>query len=338
MAKKLDPDSTASHKSLLLFSLLLFSGRRHFLIDLMERFNCSKPTITRLMETIELSGAAKIERGTENRRLWYQLRVPPGKPYVSFTREEVEKLVLCRDLLEHLLPDGIERIVSEGLGKISTLMDKVEVAERGQTTASKGTRMVKGRIDYTPFQPHIDSLLKAARDHTVCAVTYKTPGKEERVFEIVPVRLMVDEEVLNVEGWRVMEKGKPEIRHPMTLAVHRIRECVATRRKLDACPDWPEEEGAFGLTGGTPFPARVIFSNEFSEHIRERIWSKDQTITELPDGSVELKFTATSEYYLRSWLLGFGSGAELLEPEHLREVMLDEARAMFEMYESEEAK
>jgi len=333
MAKKLDPDKTASHKSLLLFSLLLFSGRRHYLQDLAKRFNCTKPTITRLMQSIERSGVANIETGTENRKNWYQLRVPPGKPYISFTQEEVEKLALCRDLLEHLLPDGVERIVSAGIGKISTLMDKVE--ERGQTTAPKGARMVKGRIDYTPFQPHIDSLLKAARDHTVCAVRYKTPGKEERVFEIVPVHLMVDEEVLNVEGWRVTEKGAPEVRQPMTLAVHRMRECVLTPRKLKVCPAWPEDEGVFGLVGGTPFLVRVVFAGNFSEHIRERIWSKDQTITELPDGGVELTFTATSEYYLLSWLMGFGSGAELLEPEHLREELRNEILAMCEIYAPE---
>jgi hypothetical protein len=36
MPVKIDSDATASHKTLLLFTLLLFSGKRHYLSDLLE--------------------------------------------------------------------------------------------------------------------------------------------------------------------------------------------------------------------------------------------------------------------------------------------------------------
>jgi len=332
MAKKLDPDATASHKSLLLFSLLLFSGRRHYLTELMERFNCSKPTISRLMEGIERSGAVEVVRGFENRKLWYQIKSLPGRPHISFSREEVEKLTLCRDLLKYLLPEGMESIITGGLGKVAVLMDNVQ--ERGKATAVKAGRRVQGRIDYTPFQPYVDCLHKAISTQTVCAVTYKTPNKEARVFEIVPMRLVVDNETWCVEGWRVTEKGAPRIRFPMTLAIQRIQECVPTRNRLENCPPLPEAGGAFGIPGGTeePFRARIVFSEEYSEYIRERVWSEDQTIETLPDGGVELVFTVGSEYYLLSWLLQFGGSAELLEPEPLRKEIGKAAQELVDMY------
>ena len=335
MAQKRDPDATASHKSLLLFSLLLFSGRRHYLPDLAEQFNCAKPTVMRLMEGIERSGAVAVETGLENRRRWYQVKSLPGRPHISFSREEVEKLTLCRDLLKYLLPEGMESIITGGLGKVAVLMDDVqEREERGRATAVKAGRRQKGRIDYTPFQPYMDCLQKAVSSQTVCAVTYKTPNKEPRVFEIVPVRLVTGDDELCVEGWRVTDRGIPQIRFPTTLAIQRIQDCVPTRRRLENCPPLPEARGAFGLPGDAEeaFRARIVFSEEYSEYICERVWSTDQAVTTLPDGGVELAFTVGSKYYLLSWLLQFGGSAELLEPESLREEILEAAQELVDVY------
>ena len=335
MPKKLDPDATASHKSLLLFSLLLFSGRRHYLTELRKFLNCSKPTALRLMEGIERSGVVAVETGLENRRRWYQVKSLPGRPHITFSREEVEKLTLCRDLLQYLLPEGMESIITGGLGKAAVLMDNVQ--ERGKATAVKAGRRAQGRIDYTPFQPYVDCLHKAVSTQTVCAVTYKTPNKEARVFEIVPVRLVVENEEWCVEGWRVTEKGTPAIRFPMTLAIQRIQDCIATRRSLANCPPLPEARGAFSIPGAAeaPFRTRIVFSEEYSEYIRERTWSEDQVIVSLPDGGVELAFTAGSKYYLLSWLLQFGGSAELLEPAALREEISEAAQELVDIYAQE---
>jgi len=96
----------------------------------------------------------------------------------------------------------------------------------------------------------------------------------------------------------------------------------------------PEARGAFGLPGGVEeaFRARIVFSEEYSGYICERVWSTDQVIEPLPDGSVELTFMVGSKYYLLSWLLQFGGSAELLEPESLREELLEAAQAMCEIY------
>jgi predicted DNA-binding transcriptional regulator YafY len=334
MPQKLDSSesATASHKSLLLFHLLIFTGKRYYLTELMEYLSCSKPTVLRLMEGIERSGVVALETGLEDRKRWYQIKSLPSRPYVSFSREEVEKLALCRDLLKYLLPEGMESVIAGGLGKVAALMDNVQ--ERAKATAVKADRRLKGRIDYTPFQPYVDCLHKAISTHTVCAVTYKTPNKNPRVFEIVPVRLVVDEEVWCVEGWRVTDKGAPEIRLPITLAIQRIQDCVATRRSLENCPPLPEVRGAFGIPGAReePFRTRIVFSEEYGEYIRERVWSEDQVIETLPDGSVELAFTVGSKYYLLSWLLQFGSSAELLEPETLRDELWEAAQALVDIY------
>lgn len=316
MPKKLNADATATHKALQLYTLLLFSGKRYFLQELAELCQCTKPTVMRLMREMESSGFVQIISGIEQGKRWYQLADLSGTPHISLSVEELERLTLCRDLIEHILPGGTDKLVSDALARVSLLTRSAE--DRASSTATKGTSMVRGYIDYTPFQHHIDTILKAIPQRTVCAITYTAPGKEPRVFDVVPVRLTADGESLYMEGWRVTDRGTPQIRFPTTLAIHRMQECAHTRRTLNECPDLPESQGAFGLIGDEPFPVRVRFTAEHAMHIRERLWSKGQRIADLPGGGVELWFTATSAEQVISWVLGFGAGAELVEPADVR--------------------
>ena len=335
MPPKRNLDTTASQKATRLYSKLLFSGRKLYLNELADEFDCSKPTIMRLVDAIESSGAAQIERGLDGGRRWYQLRHLPGTPRVGLTGSEVEKLALCRDLLERLLPAGIERVIAEGIEKISALMASPK--GRAEATAAKAGRTEWGRIDTALSQAHMECLLAAMRAHTVCAVTYREPeyrhaDREPRNYAFVPVRFSAENEVLNAEGWLVTDGIKPGVVHPLTLALHRIVTCDPTPRILAPCPDLPEHEGAFGLVGYKGFPVRVAFCEEFSGYVRERFWSKGQEIIDLPDGGVELRFHASDENELMGWVLSFGNGAELIEPVEIRRKLFGEVCDLWDIY------
>ena len=87
----------------------------------------------------------------------------------------------------------------------------------------------------------------------------------------------------------------------------------------------------------TIIPSRIfVFTEKYSEYIRERVWSEDQTIEPLADGGVELVFTVGSKYYLLSWLLQFGGNAELLEPESLRHEIREAAQGLVDIYAHDE--
>lgn len=338
MAKKRNIDATASQKATRLYSKLLFSGRKMFLGELAEQFECSKPTIMRLVEAIEHSGAADIERGIEDGRRWYRLLRLPGTPRICLTGGEIEKLALCRDLLERLLPGGVERAIAEGIEKISTLMTSPE--RRAEATESKAGRAAWGRIRAELSQEHMECLLSAMKAQTVCEVVYREPefrhpDREPLRYGFVPVRFSAENEVINAEGWLVTDGSRPEAVHPLTLALHRVLSCEPTSRHLVPCPELPEHEGAFGLVGNKGFPVRVAFCEEFSGFIKERFWSKRQELNDLPDGGVELRFHASDENELMGWVLSFGNGAELIEPESIRDKLLGEIVELLDVYSSE---
>jgi hypothetical protein len=246
----------------------------------------------RLMQTIELSGVAMIESDLNRGRRWYQLKTLPGTPHIGLTGEEVEKLALCRDLLERLLPQGIEKVISDSIAKVSTLMAQPE--HRASATAPKAVRVMRGYVDYSPFQGHIDCLLRAIESKAVCSISYRTPGKKEpRTFHVLPVRLAVENETLNLEGWRVTEaaegESSPTVRFPTTLAVQRMESCAMTKTALPDCPSLPEERGLFGLIGRGSFTIRVAFDRYAAIGIKERIWSEDQRIKNVRGGGIELR-------------------------------------------------
>lgn len=335
MPPKRNLDTTASQKVARLYSKLLFSGRKLFLSELADEFECSKPTISRLVDAIETSGAAQLERGTQDGRRWYQLRHLPGTPRIGLTGGEVEKLALCRDLLDRLLPEGVEQAVAEGIEKISALMASPE--GRAEATAAKAGRTEWGRICAALSQSHMECLLSAMRTQTVCAVRYREPefrhpDREPQHYLFVPVRFSAENELLNAEGGLVTDGKEPEIIHPLTLALHRVEDCTATPHSLQPCPELPEHQGAFGLIGNEAFPVRVVFCEEFSGFIRERFWSKEQEIVDLPDGGVELRFHASDENELMGWVLSFGNGAELIEPTSTRDKLLGEIRELVDVY------
>ena len=65
----------------------------------------------------------------------------------------------------------------------------------------------------------------------------------------------------------------------------------------------------------------IRFSAGTAPLIRSRLWRSDQTVEELPDGGLILRMPVDGPNAVRRWVLSFGSGAEVLEPDGLRETM-----------------
>ena len=77
---------------------------------------------------------------------------------------------------------------------------------------------------------------------------------------------------------------------------------------------------------------QALFDSDVGLHLMEsRLGSGHRTSVQ-EDGRVLVEATVSDTADLRWWLLGFGSGVEVLEPESLRTEMRDQARRMWELY------
>jgi predicted DNA-binding transcriptional regulator YafY len=78
----------------------------------------------------------------------------------------------------------------------------------------------------------------------------------------------------------------------------------------------------------------VRFKNWCAPYIHERKWHRTQSIEELDDGCIVLRFNTNQLETTRQWVLRWGNGAVVIEPPELVEKMRRSVREMAEDYEN----
>lgn len=307
--------------------LLSSTGRPFTLSRLAGIFHCSRQTILRLMDQLSRVRGVNLETWVHNRERHYRARPRCDSSAVAFTAESLRHLTFCRDIVRHLLPKNVEDELQHVLGSTA---DRLRLDEDGMTE-SYAHPLVKGRIDYSPFQTTFEDIQLAMRKRRLCRVDYLARSSGDRHHYLVaPLRLIVYREAFYLRC-RVCSPrltGRDRFR---TLAVHRISRL---RVNSDTFTDKPEDDAEphFGFPFHEPIRVRAAFCGSAATYVAERIWSADQTIKRRRDGSIELIFTATSTPEVISWILSFGPDAELLEPRELREEVLSCAEEILRRY------
>ena len=78
---------------------------------------------------------------------------------------------------------------------------------------------------------------------------------------------------------------------------------------------------------------RILFDRRWAGYVEEHHWHPSQKLTRRPGGRVELSMQVGGTAELRTWILSFGSGAEVLEPQALRDEVIAELRGAVARYE-----
>ncbi len=329
MPAKQDPYASPVQKAVSLYSLLLFTGKRYFLSELAAELDCSKQTVLRMMEQLERGMGISLEKGKDVNRRWFKVKTPRTKPQVALDPDDISKLLLCRDLVRHLLPRPIFKKLDEVVAKATVLLPDME--KRSTALDCVAGIMVKGGIDYTPFTACIETIMSAIPRKKVCEVRYKSFNADAaKIHYFAPMRLTAYREALYAEGWSVGPRGKPKQKHRMVLAIHRMEGAESTRLVHDFEP-WTSPE-YFGFPECEPYRVKVSLSESAARYVRERKWSDDQIYHENADGSALLEFTAQSRSEVVSWVLSFGSEVEILEPLYVRAVVIEEIEKSFKVY------
>ena len=335
MGKKWNPDAKPAEKMLSLYTMLLFSSREASLSELSRELNCSKQTVSRLIDQLEAARFGKLLRSQRGKEALYQLDRPQHLPKISLNAEGLYQLALCRDFILHLLPEAMRKNVDTVLQQASAFLP-----EGGELPDGIGQSFVKGRINYTPFQRILETLIQGIREHKVCMLSYRSALHEEtREYEYAPKRLTAFHGAFYLTGWIVSEKrtARAVFETPTVLALHRVQSASLTRRAARHLPE-PEEanKGAFGLMAHEPFTARIRFDKSAATYVAEREWSEGQKADVHKDGSMTLVMTVRSSEELISWILSFGDTAEVLSPRWLRNAVLEKLSALAAIYASRE--
>jgi predicted DNA-binding transcriptional regulator YafY len=107
-----------------------------------------------------------------------------------------------------------------------------------------------------------------------------------------------------------------------TLALHRIQSAGMLEEKADIPPgfsiDDAIERGEFGFGAGGEITLEAVFYNGAGDHLFETPMAREQSLTELKDGSVKLVARLPNTPQLAWWILAMGDGVEVIRPASLR--------------------
>lgn len=79
-----------------------------------------------------------------------------------------------------------------------------------------------------------------------------------------------------------------------------------------------------------------ILTPEIARIMEETIWHPSQMLERQGDGSVVMTLRVVDTDELRGWILSWGEQIEVLEPEGLRQGIIETARAMLDIYQREQ--
>ena len=106
-----------------------------------------------------------------------------------------------------------------------------------------------------------------------------------------------------------------------TLAIHRISEIelMADSFTVDPTHDLDRHrQEAFGVVWEEPINVVLRFRADQAPYVAERQWHPSQELKWLPDGSLELTFSAGGTFEITRWILGWGNAVEVIAPDSVR--------------------
>lgn len=303
--------------------------------ELAKEMGASEKTIRRDLETLQGVGFPLEEIiETYGRKRWRITPTPQNPPQVSFDLEEVAALYLGRRFLEPLAGTMFWKGAQKAFSKVRSFLGD-NALRHLEKMAAAWHQTTFGHSDYAKQAELIDDLMMSIEDQKFTLITYQSARATEPVtHEVYPYGLVCHRHALYLIAF------DSELREVRNYKVNRIESVAIQPLKQYTKPkDFQLEatlQNAFGifLSDGPKQTVRVRFFPPVVRFVQEHHWHPSQILTPQRDGSVIAEFHLTALEEIKSWIQSFGANALVLEPETLRQQILEDLLKLQELYES----
>ncbi|MEN8181027.1 MAG: WYL domain-containing protein [Myxococcota bacterium] len=283
--------------------------------DLAEELECVRRTVYRDLDALMLAGFPLLSERRDG-RVFYRFLDGFRMGGSPFTPDEILALAFGEDLLRVLEGTVFHDSIRSALAKIrSGLSPQLgEYLER----LRESFRVLPGpHKSYSRYRDTIRVLNEAVLARRGVRIRYRTGSSGAvRWRDLDPYRVWYRGGALYVIGH---DHRSGEIR---TFAIDRIRRIEAADRPFEvpASFDFDALVGSsFGVIHEPETQrVRIRFEAGWATWVGERTWHPTQRLERLPGGRLELCMDVAGTSEVRNWVLSFGAGAEVLEPESLR--------------------
>jgi predicted DNA-binding transcriptional regulator YafY len=176
-------------------------------------------------------------------------------------------------------------------------------------------------------------LLEATVSHRVLDVVYRpmSRGQEPKQYKMQPLAVFPHNGMLYIAAIG----GDGEGKRPFYYAVHRFEDVTLTKEVFKPPKGFDAREfvrKSFGTWDGPVLNVCVRFSARVAPLVCERRFHHTQQVAHLAGGGVEVRIQASGWPEIKTWVLGFGADAELLEPKERRKEISQELVAASARY------
>jgi predicted DNA-binding transcriptional regulator YafY len=296
--------------------------------DLARDLDCVKRTVYRDLDALMFAGFPVVSEKRSG-RVYYRFLETFRLGDVPFTADEILALAFGEDLLRTLEGTVFHDSIGSALAKIRAGLGP----ELGDylTRLGESFRVLPGpHKNYARFRLTIQELHDAVLARRTVRIQYRTGSTGAVATRALdPYRVWYRSGGLYVVG---LDHKSGEIR---TFAVDRIRRLARTDERFEVPESFDFDAyigSSFGVIAEPATRVRIRFDRRWADYVEERTWHPSQSLERTAGGGIQLTMEVGGTAELRSWVLSFGAGAQVLEPEGLRRDVareLERARAIY---------
>jgi len=297
--------------------------------ELAEELECNPRTIYRDLEALQVAGFPIYTQKGEGKNLWSLLDTVKHEIPIPFNLTELMALYFSRDMLkifkDTVFYDSLESLFQ----KIKTTIppESKKYLKNVEQTLHVGLKPYK---KYSKFKEIINRVNEATQKKKSIEIVYYTMSRrKESKRKVDPYRIWF----FNGTFYLI---GKCHVRGEVRIfALDRIKMLHLTKDDFEIPEDFSLDDfmrSSFGVFQGEPIKVKVWFHQDVAGYIKEKIWHESQEIEDQGDGSIIFDAEVAGTEEIKFWVMNWGSKAEVLEPESLRDEIREEAEAMLGKY------
>ena len=297
--------------------------------ELAEELECNPRTIYRDLEALQVAGFPIYTDRMEGRNLWSLLDTVRHEIPIPFSLTELMALYFSRDMLkvfkDTVFYDSLESLFQ----KIKTTIppESKKYLKNVEQILHVGLKPYK---EYSKFKEIINRVNEATQKKKSIDIVYYTMSrKKESKRKVDPYRIWF----FNGTFYLI---GKCHLRGEVRIfALDRIKILHLTKDSFVIPEDFNLDDfmrPSFGVFQGEPIKVKIWFHTDVAGYIKEKIWHESQEIHPQDDGSIIFEAEVAGTDEIKFWIMSWGSKAEVLEPESLRDEIREEAEVILERY------
>jgi predicted DNA-binding transcriptional regulator YafY len=282
----------------------------------------SKRTVERDLQSLSLTYPIVVDE-KDNAFCWRYAQGVAINLFPGLSEAEAVSFIMLKQFAEQLLPESLaqdlepyfqeaKRTLSSGISKsaIRSWPDKIRTVPANQP-------LLKPHVSNEVHKEVHAALL---RDQQI-RVNYQAQGKPKPKEYVINLLGLVEHGaaqylVANFEGHESVR----------ILALHRIQAAQVLSAKTNKPKNFDLDayiaSGAFGFSSDAPeIEVTLRFYNGAGFHLKETPLSKNQSVSEIDEQTLEVVATVRDNNRFRWWLCGFGESIEILQPVSLRSAL-----------------